>query len=88
MLITRFWYLNYLDPNTLLCTGLTRDGTFLIERGEVVGPVNNFRFNESPHTLLKNCDGLGPSVIAPGFELRVPAIRSHEFNLASVSEAV
>ncbi|HKP63070.1 MAG TPA: TldD/PmbA family protein [Polyangiales bacterium] len=88
VLITRFWYLNFLDPNTLLCTGLTRDGTFLIERGEIVGPVNNFRWNESPHTLLKNCDGLSASVIAPGFELRVPAIRSHEFNLASVSEAI
>jgi predicted Zn-dependent protease len=88
VLITRFWYLNYLDPNTLLSTGMTRDGTFLIERGEIAGPVNNFRFNESPHTMLKNCDALTNSVIPPVFDLRVPALRTHEFNLASVSEAV
>lgn len=88
VLITRFWYLNYLDPNTLLSTGLTRDGTFLIENGEIVGPVNNFRFNESPHTMLRNCDGLANSVIPPVFEARVPALRTHEFNLASISEAV
>lgn len=88
VLISRFWYLNYLDPNTLLSTGMTRDGTFLIERGEIVGPVNNFRFNESPHTMLKNCDGLANSVIPPVFDVRVPALRTHEFNLASVSEAV
>ncbi|HET6334008.1 MAG TPA: TldD/PmbA family protein [Polyangiales bacterium] len=88
VLITRFWYLNYLDPNTLLSTGLTRDGTFLIENGEIAGPVNNFRFNESPHTMLKNCDGLGKSLIPPVFDIRVPALRTHEFNLASISEAV
>lgn len=88
VLITRFWYINYLDPNTLLSTGLTRDGTFLIERGEIVAPVNNFRFNESPHTMLKNCDGLTKSVIPPVFEVRVPALRTHDFNLASVSDAV
>jgi predicted Zn-dependent protease len=88
VLITRFWYLNYLDPNTLLSTGLTRDGTFLIERGEIVAPVNNFRFNESPHTMLKNCDGLTKSVIPPVFDVRAPALRTHEFNLASVSDAV
>jgi predicted Zn-dependent protease len=88
VLITRFWYLNYLDPNTLLSTGLTRDGTFLIENGEIAGPVNNFRFNESPHVMLKNCDGLGKSVIPPVFDLRVPALRTHDFNLASISEAV
>jgi predicted Zn-dependent protease len=88
VLITRFWYVNYLDPNTLLSTGTTRDGTFLIERGEIVGPVNNFRFNESPNTMLKNCDGLTNGVIPPAFDVRVPALRTHEFNLASVSEAV
>jgi predicted Zn-dependent protease len=88
VLITRFWYLNYLDPNTLLSTGMTRDGTFLIERGEVVAPVNNFRFNASPHEMLKNCDGLTPSLVPPVFPVRVPAVRTHEFNLASHSDAV
>jgi predicted Zn-dependent protease len=88
VLITHFWYLNYLDPRSLLSTGLTRDGTFLIENGEVVGPVNNFRFNESPHVMLKNCDGLSASVVAPDGSMRVPSLRTHDFNLASVSEAV
>jgi predicted Zn-dependent protease len=88
VLITHFWYLNYLDPRSLLSTGLTRDGTFLIENGEVVGPVNNFRFNESPYVMLKNCDGLSQSVVAPDGSMRVPSLRTHEFNLASVSEAV
>ncbi len=90
VLITRFWYLRDLDPQTILATGLTRDGTFLIENGEVAHPVNNFRFNESPIQMLARCDGLGADWIAAGdgAGLRVPTLRSHEFNLASVSEAV
>lgn len=86
VLITRFWYANLLDPQTLQCTGLTRDGTFLIENGVVTAPVNNFRFNESPIAALAKVDGMTPSV--PCGDLRVPAIRTHEFNLASVSDAV
>jgi len=91
VLITRFWYLRSLDPQTILATGLTRDGTFLIESGEIRGPVNNFRFNESPIHMLANCDGLGAQSIPGGGEgagARSPILRSHEFNLASVSEAV
>jgi predicted Zn-dependent protease len=87
VLVTRFWYANMVEPQTLLCTGLTRDGTFLIENGQVTAPVNNFRFNESPITVLKNVDGMTPSVVT-GSSWRVPAIRTHEFNLASISEAV
>ncbi|MBV9362259.1 MAG: TldD/PmbA family protein [Betaproteobacteria bacterium] len=86
VLITRFWYLRWLDPMTMTVTGLTRDGVFLIEGGEVTGPVNNFRFNESPINLLKNADGLASQVRVGN--KRVPALRSHEFNLASVSNAV
>jgi predicted Zn-dependent protease len=91
VLITRFWYLRALDPQTLLATGLTRDGVFLIENGAIAHPVNNFRFNESPVQMLARCDGLGATAIPNSVEVgahRVPALRSHEFNLASISEAV
>ena len=88
VLITRFWYLRWIDPQTILVTGLTRDGVFLIENGAVTRPVNNFRFNESPVHMLAKCDALTPSVVAPEGGMRVPALRTHEFNLASISEAV
>ncbi|HEU4727557.1 MAG TPA: TldD/PmbA family protein [Kofleriaceae bacterium] len=91
VLITRFWYLRPLDPQTILATGLTRDGTFLIENGRIAHPVNNFRFNESPVQMLARCDGLGATAIPSGVEggsMRVPVLRTHEFNLASISEAV
>lgn len=86
VLITRFWYIRSLDPQTIMLTGLTRDGTFLIENGAIVGPVMNFRFNESPVQMLANCDALTPSVVAGG--MRAPALRTHDFHLASISEAV
>jgi predicted Zn-dependent protease len=91
VLITRFWYLRDLDPQTILATGLTRDGVFLVEKGEIKGPVNNFRFNESPVHMLAKCDGLGATMIPGGGEgggMRVPILRTHEFNLASTSDAV
>jgi len=91
VLITRFWYLRALDPQSVLVTGLTRDGTFLIENGAISHPVNNFRFNESPVQMLARCDGLGPTTTPTGVEggaLRVPVVRTHEFNLASISEAI
>ena len=91
VLITRFFYLRALDPQSLLATGLTRDGVFLIEDGAITHPVNNFRFNESPVQMLARCDGLGASGIPSGVEggaMRVPILRTHEFNLASTSEAV
>lgn len=99
VLITRFWYLRSLDPQSLLVTGLTRDGVFLIENGAVTRPVNNFRFNESPVQMLSRCDALSPAVLISGARggpnqvlaennVRVPALRTHEFNLASISEAV
>ncbi len=86
VLITRFWYLRSLDPQTILVTGLTRDGVFLIENGAVTRPVTNFRFNESPVHMLAKCDAMTPATISQW--IRVPALRTHEFNLASVSEAV
>ncbi len=91
VLITRFWYTRWVDPQSVLITGLTRDGVFLVENGEVVAPVNNFRFNESPVTMLNNADALTKEtvrVVDPGRDLRVPSLRTEGFNLASVSEAV
>ena len=60
----------------------------LAEDGAITRPVNNFRFNESPVQMLGKCDGLTASVVSPEGNLRVPALRTHEFNLASISEAV
>jgi Predicted Zn-dependent proteases and their inactivated homologs len=53
VLVTRTWYIRSLDPQTLLYTGLTRDGTFYIEDGEIKYPIKNFRFNESPHCYVE-----------------------------------
>ncbi|WP_018290305.1 TldD/PmbA family protein [Verrucomicrobium sp. 3C] len=92
VLVTRLWYIRTVDPRTLLLTGLTRDGTFWIEKGEITHPVNNFRFNESPVTLLKNAVALGTPEATVGSEIddlpaRVPALVAKEFTFSSVSEA-
>lgn len=91
VLITRFWYLRMLDPQTILATGLTRDGVFLIDNGQIAYPVNNFRFNESPVQMLAACEAMTApeiTVDSDGPDYRVPALRTHDFNLASISEAV
>jgi predicted Zn-dependent protease len=94
LLLTCLWYIREVDPKTLLLTGLTRDGVYLIERGEVVGAVNNFRFNESPVDLLDRVIGVGASRRAFGREFgewlsrtRMPPLRVSEFNMSSTSEA-
>jgi predicted Zn-dependent protease len=90
LLVTRFWYNRMLEPQTITVTGLTRDGVFLVENGKVTGPVSNFRYNESPVTMLKNVDALTKAttrVIAGGV-WHVPALRTHEFTMASASAAV
>jgi len=93
LLITRFWYIREVDPQTVLLTGLTRDGVFLIEHGEIAKPVHNFRFNESPVAMLNKVIALGPSVRTYGeevsdFPLCVPTILVDGFTLSSVSDAV
>jgi predicted Zn-dependent protease len=88
VLITRFWYVRWLDPQALLVTGLTRDGTFLIEDGQVTSAVNNFRFNESPAVMLKNADAIQRDPARVSSDVRVPALRTADFNLASISDAV
>ncbi len=90
LLVTRFWYTRWLEPKAMSITGLTRDGVFLIENGRITGPVNNFRFNESPANVLANCDAMtGATTRVPGGQVwRVPTLRTHDFNMASVSAAV
>jgi predicted Zn-dependent protease len=61
ILVTRFWYMNIVDPRTLLCTGMTRDGNFLVENGKVMGPALNLRFNESPVAAFGKIEALGPA---------------------------
>jgi predicted Zn-dependent protease len=93
LLITRFWYIREVDPQTVLLTGLTRDGVFLIENGEMVKPTCNFRFNESPVAMLNKVIAMGPSVRsygdeASGLPIAVPQLLVDEFTLSSVSDAV
>ena len=90
VVVTRFFYIRILDPQTILCTGLTRDGVFLVEKGEIVAPVNNFRFNESPVKMLAAVEAMTKQTwrTPADVSLRVPALRTAEFNLASTSEAV
>lgn len=91
LLVTRFWYTRMLEPQTVMLTGLTRDGVFLIEDGKVTQPVRNFRYNESPVNVLKNADAMTRETFrlrAWGGVWKVPALRTNEFTMASVSAAV
>lgn len=91
VLVTRFWYNRMLDPRTILATGLTRDGTFLIEQGKITTAVKNFRYNESPVTLLKNVLALGKPqrvVTGGGRVMVVPPMVVKDFNFASLSDAI
>lgn len=92
ILVTRTWYIRMVDPQSLLLTGLTRDGTFYIENGKIKHPVKNFRFNESPVTMLNNIDELGKPVVIGGDEVRyqmlIPAMKVRDFNFTSLSDAV
>ena len=92
ILVTRLWYLREVDPRTVLYTGLTRDGTFLIENGKLSKAVKNLRFNESPLFMLNNLDALGQPVRIAGTEsggdVVMPAIKVRDFNFTSLSDAV
>jgi predicted Zn-dependent protease len=94
LLLTTLWYIREVDPQQLLLTGLTRDGVYRVENGEVVGAVNNFRFNESPVGLLSRVSAVGvtaptlPRELADYFtRIAVPPLRVDEFNMSSVSPA-
>lgn len=92
VLVTRFWYLRQVDPRTVLYTGLTRDGTFLIEDGKITKAVKNFRFNESPLLMLDRLEAIGQPVRIAGTEsggnVVLPAVKIREFNFTSTSDAV
>ncbi len=92
ILVTRFWYIRSVDPQTLLFTGLTRDGTFYIENGEIKFPVKNFRFNESPIIMLNNLEALGKPVRTISGESNqmglIPPMRVRDFTFTSLSDAV
>ncbi|KRT13108.1 peptidase C69 [Pedobacter ginsenosidimutans] len=86
ILVTRFWYIRSVDPQTLLLTGLTRDGTFYIENGEIKFPIKNFRFNESPVIMLNNVEALGKPV-RTGSGL-IPPMKIRDFTFTSLSDAI
>ncbi len=86
VLVTRFWYIRFVDPQTLLLTGLTRDGTFYVEDGKIKHAIKNFRFNESPIIMLNNVDALGRPVRMQGN--LVPPMRVRDFTFTSLSDAV
>ena len=95
ILVTRFWYIRAVDPRTILHTGLTRDGTFLIEKGKITRAVKNLRFNESPVFLLNNVEALGQPVRVsasedggPGLAVVVPPVKARDFTFTSLSDAV
>jgi predicted Zn-dependent protease len=92
VLVTRTWYIRMVDPQTFLLTGLTRDGTFYIENGEVKYPIKNFRFNESPVIMLNNIEALGkPERLQPGeapFAMMIPPMKLRDFTFTSLSDAV
>lgn len=94
LLLTCLWYIREVDPQSLLLTGLTRDGVYLVEDGEVVGAVNNFRFNESPVDLLSRLAEVGrtgptlPREWSDYFtRAAMPPIRIGDFNMSTVSQA-
>lgn len=86
ILVTRLWYIRSVDPQTLLYTGLTRDGTFYIENGKIKHPVKNFRFNESPIIMLNNLETLGKQVRIDGN--LIPYMKVRDFTFTSLSDAV
>jgi len=94
LLLTCLWYIREVDPRTLLLTGLTRDGVYLVEGGEVVGEVNNFRFNESPVDLLSRLTEVGATARTLPREwsdyftrAAMPPVRVADFNMSTVSQA-
>ena len=91
VLVTRLWYLRETDPRTMSYTGLTRDGTYLIENGRIARSIKNMRFNESPLFLLNNVEALGPvrrtASEGPGTQI-MPLLKARDFNFTSLSDAV
>jgi predicted Zn-dependent protease len=88
ILVTRLWYIREVDPYEKILTGMTRDGTFLVESGRVQGGIRNFRFNESLIHMLSNVEAMGQPVRASGeesFDMVVPAMKVRGFNFTEVT---
>jgi predicted Zn-dependent protease len=88
VLVTRLWYIREVEPFEKMLTGMTRDGTFYIENGQVHGGIRNFRFNESLIHMLSNVEAMSPPVRACGeesFDMVVPAIKVKDFNFTEVT---
>ena len=91
LLVTHFWYIRFVNQQTLQHTGLTRDGLFLIENGKITQPVMNFRFLESPVRLLQNTKVVGQAVRVRGLEagmMIAPSLVAVDFPLPSISDAI
>jgi len=89
ILVTRLWYIRDVDPYEKILTGMTRDGTFLVEDGRVTGGIRNFRFNQSVIEMLSNVEMLGPAVRASGeesFEMVVPSMKVRDFHFSEVTK--
>jgi predicted Zn-dependent protease len=89
VLVTRLWYIREVDPYEKIVTGMTRDGTFLVENGKVQGGLRNFRFNESLISMLSNVDAMSVPVRASGeesFDMVVPAMKVKEFNFTEITK--
>ena len=89
VLVTRLWYIREVDPFSKIVTGMTRDGTFLVENGKVAGGIRNFRFNQSIIEMLAGVEMLGPSVRSAGeeaFEMVVPAMKVRDFHFSEVTK--
>jgi PmbA protein len=89
VLVTRLWYIREVDPYEKVLTGMTRDGTFLVENGRVSGGIRNFRFNQSILEMLSRVEMLGPAVRAAGeesFEMVVPAMKVNNFHFSEVTK--
>jgi predicted Zn-dependent protease len=94
LLLTCLWYISEVNPRTLLLTGVTRDGVFLVERGEIVGAVNNFRFSESPLDLLRRIAEIGVTERTLARQWRdyfprtaMPGLRIDDFHMSAASLA-
>jgi PmbA protein len=89
ILVTRLWYIREVDPYEKILTGMTRDGTFLVEDGRIAGGIRNFRFNESIIEMLASVEALGPAVRASGeeaFDMVVPAMKVRNFHFTEVTK--
>ena len=89
ILVTRLWYIREVDPYEKIMTGMTRDGTFLVEDGSIVRGLRNFRFNQSLIEMLNNVEAMSPAERASGeesFDMVVPAMKVGDFNFTEVTK--